>query len=68
MQVSNTLLEEHDDQLIIDLQDDIPLFVETLDELLKGLPLLLHDVVQVPLDSWMLAGSSQVTDELVAEV
>jgi hypothetical protein len=35
--VSESLLEEHDDRLLVNLQDDISLVAETLDELPEGL-------------------------------
>jgi hypothetical protein len=42
--VLQTFLEEHVDRLVIYFQDDIPFVAEMLDEFLKGLYLLLHDV------------------------
>jgi hypothetical protein len=39
-----------------------------LDEFLKGLTLLLHDVGQVPLNPWSLIGGSKVTEELPTKV
>jgi hypothetical protein len=41
--VLESFLEEHDNGLVIDLSDDIPLIAETLDELSEGLSLLLND-------------------------
>jgi hypothetical protein len=38
-----SFLEEHDNELVIDLQDVISLVAETLDELPEGLFLLLDD-------------------------
>jgi hypothetical protein len=42
-QVAESLLEEHNNTLVVDLRDDISLIVESLDELLEGLSLLLDD-------------------------
>jgi hypothetical protein len=39
-----------------------------LDELLKVLSLLLHNVGQIPLDSQSLAGGPEVASELPVEV
>jgi hypothetical protein len=36
--VPTSFLEEHDNGLVVDLWDDIPLIAEMLDELLEGLP------------------------------
>jgi hypothetical protein len=41
--IPESLLEEHYDRLVVDLRGDIPLVVETLDELLEGISLLLVD-------------------------
>jgi hypothetical protein len=41
--VAKSLLEEHNNRLVVDLRDDISLVVESLDELLEGLSLLLDD-------------------------
>jgi hypothetical protein len=41
--IPESLLEKHDDKLVVDLQDDIQLVVEALNELPKGLSLLLDD-------------------------
>jgi hypothetical protein len=41
--VTESLLEEHYDRLVINLRDDIPLIAESLDELSEGLSLLLDD-------------------------
>jgi hypothetical protein len=38
-----SLLEEHNNKLVIDLRGDISLVAKTLDELLDGLSLLLDD-------------------------
>jgi hypothetical protein len=66
--ISESLLEEHDDGLVLDLWDDGPFVTEMLDEFPKGLSLLLHDVSQVPVDSWSLEGGSKVVDKLVTQV
>jgi hypothetical protein len=42
-QIPESLLEEHDDRLVVDLWDDIPLIAEALNELPEGLSLLLDD-------------------------
>jgi hypothetical protein len=44
-QIHKSLLEEHDDGFVIDLQDDISFVAEALDEFLEGLSLLLYDDV-----------------------
>jgi hypothetical protein len=41
--VPESLLEEHYDRLVVDLQDDISLIAETLDELPERLSHLLDD-------------------------
>jgi hypothetical protein len=41
--VPKSLLEEHDNRLVINLRDDISFVAETLDELPEGLSLLLDD-------------------------
>jgi hypothetical protein len=41
--VPESLLEEHDNRLVVNLRDDISLIGETLDELSEGLSLLLDD-------------------------
>jgi hypothetical protein len=41
--VPESFLEEHDNGLVVDLWDGIPLIAETLDELSEGLSLLLDD-------------------------
>jgi hypothetical protein len=58
--------KEHDDGLVINLRDNILFVAETLDELPEGLSHLLHDVGQVPNDSWSLTGGPEVVDELSA--
>jgi hypothetical protein len=42
-QIPEFLLEEHDDRLVIDVRDDIPLIVEALNDLSEELSLLLDD-------------------------
>jgi hypothetical protein len=42
-QVPESLLEEYDNRLVVDLRDDISLIAETLDELPEGFSLLLDD-------------------------
>jgi hypothetical protein len=42
-QVPESLLEEYDNRLVVDLRDDISLITETLDELPEGFSLLLDD-------------------------
>jgi hypothetical protein len=42
--VPELFLEEHDNGLVVNLWDDIPLIAETLDELQEGVSLLLDDV------------------------
>jgi hypothetical protein len=46
-----SLLEEHNDELVIDLRDDVSLVAEMLDKLLEGLTHLLDDGNQVPVNS-----------------
>jgi hypothetical protein len=41
--VSESLLKEHNNRLVVDLRDDVSLLAELLDELLEGLSLLLDD-------------------------
>jgi hypothetical protein len=41
--VPESLLEEHNNRLVVDHQDDISLVAESLDKLLEGLSLLLDD-------------------------
>jgi hypothetical protein len=41
--VPKSFLEEHDNRLIVDIGDNIPLIAEMLDELPEGLSLLLYD-------------------------
>jgi hypothetical protein len=62
--VFESLLEEHDDGFIVNLLDDVPFVVETLDEFSEGLSLLLHDAGLVQVNSWWLTSGSEVADEL----
>jgi hypothetical protein len=41
--IPESLLEEHDNGLVVDLRNDIPLIAKALNELPKGLNLLLDD-------------------------
>jgi hypothetical protein len=41
--IDESLLEEHNNRLVVDLRDDVSLIAESLDELLEGLSLLLYD-------------------------
>jgi hypothetical protein len=41
--VPESLLEEHNNRLVVNLRDDVSFVVELLDELLEGLSLLLDD-------------------------
>jgi hypothetical protein len=61
--VPESFPEEHDNGLVVDLRDGIPLIVETLDELLEGLSFLLDDAGLVPVDSRMSACGVEVTGE-----
>jgi hypothetical protein len=62
-QIPESLLKEHDDRLIVDLWDDIPLVAEALNKLPKGLSLLLDDTGYIPVDSRMYARGMEVTGE-----
>jgi hypothetical protein len=66
--VPKSLLEEHDDRFVINLQDDVHFFAEALNNFPEGLSLLLSHVRQVPIDSWPRACGSEVTDKLSVEV
>jgi hypothetical protein len=41
MQVPESLLEEHDNRLVVDLRDNVSLIAEALDKLSEGLSFLL---------------------------
>jgi hypothetical protein len=41
--IPESLLEEHDDRLVVDLWDDISIVAKVLNELPEGLSLLLDD-------------------------
>jgi hypothetical protein len=41
--ILESLLEEHNNRLVINLRDDVSFLVESLDELSEGLSLLLDD-------------------------
>jgi hypothetical protein len=66
--VEGRLLEEHDEGLVFDLWDNIPLIVETLNEFSEGLSLLLYDAFEVLVNSWWFASSPKVVVELPAQV
>jgi hypothetical protein len=53
--VPESHLEEHDDEFIINIQDDISLVAEMLDKLSGGLSLLLYNAGQVLVNSWSCA-------------
>jgi hypothetical protein len=61
--VLESLLEEHNNRLVIDLLDDISLVAKSLDELSEGLSLLLDDTGLVPVDSQTCARGVEVTGE-----
>jgi hypothetical protein len=58
-----SLLEEHNDELVIDLRDDVSLVAEMLDKLLEGLTLLLDDGNQVPVNSQTHTRGMEVVGE-----
>jgi hypothetical protein len=39
-----SFLEEHDDRLVVDLRDDVPLVAEALNKLSEGVSFVLHHV------------------------
>jgi hypothetical protein len=43
--VPESLLEKHNNRLVIDLQDDVSLVAESLNELPEGLSILLDDAI-----------------------
>jgi hypothetical protein len=66
--ILESLFEEHDDGLVVDLWDNVHFVAKMLDEFLKGLSLLLQDVSQVPIDSWSLIGGPNVASELLTQI
>jgi hypothetical protein len=58
-----SLIEEHNNRLVVVLWDDISLVVEMLDELTEGLTHLLDDAGLVLVDSRMCACGAEVTGE-----
>jgi hypothetical protein len=58
-----SLLEEHNDGLVIDLRDDVSLVAEMLDKLLEGLTLLLDDGNQVLVNSQAHTRGMEVVGE-----
>jgi hypothetical protein len=57
---------KNDNGFVVNHRDNVPFALEMLDEFLKGFLFLLHNVRLVPVDSWPLAGGSEVADELTA--
>jgi hypothetical protein len=61
--VPKSLLEEHENRLVVNLRDDISPVAEMLDELLEGLSLLLDKASYVPVHSRMCSCGMEVTGE-----
>jgi hypothetical protein len=49
--VTESLLQEHNNRLVVDLRDDVSLVAKSMDELPEGLSILLDDAGQIPVDS-----------------
>jgi hypothetical protein len=61
--VPESLLEEHNDRLVVDLWDDVSFVAESLDELTEGLSLLLDDAGLIPVGVRTCARGVEVAGE-----